>query len=363
MRKIPFLDLQKYNAQYEPLFIEKAAELIRSGYYILGKELQSFENQFANYCQTSHCIGVANGLDALILILMAYDYPPDSEIIVPANTYYATILAISRAGLKPILVEPSPDNYLIDAEKIHKKITVNTRAILCVHLYGRTCDMASIWEIAQKNNLQVFEDAAQAHGAIYNGKKAGNLSNAAGFSFYPTKNLGALGDAGAITTNDDALAEKLRKLRNYGSEQKNIFEFKGLNSRLDDLQAGILSVKLQYLDQENHRRRQIAHRYLYGIVSDKITLPPSDQVDEDVWHLFVIQTPDRKVFQDYLDNHGVGTAIHYPVPPHKQKAYAELADEPLPISEKLHQQIVSLPLTPYLQDSEVDYIIQTINRF
>lgn len=360
---IPFLDLKSINREYEESINEVLAKKVSSGWYILGEEVKTFENSFAEYCGTNHCIGVANGLDALILLLKASGFPRGSEVIVPSNTYIASILAVSLAGLTPVLVEPDIDTYLIDPKKIEEKITKNTKAILVVHLYGKCCEMESINKIAQKNNLKVFEDAAQSHGAMYQNKKAGNLSDGAGFSFYPTKNLGAMGDAGAITTNDDNLASRIRALRNYGSGEKYIFENQGINSRLDEMQAAILSVKLPNLDNENTIRQSIAKRYLTEIRNPVIDLPFSETIDEDVWHLFVIRTRDRNKFREYLNNNKVGSDIHYPVAPHKQLAYKEWNTESYPISEKIHQEILSLPLNTTLTEEEVSYIIEKINQY
>jgi dTDP-4-amino-4,6-dideoxygalactose transaminase len=360
---IPFLDLKLINLEYEESINEVLAKKVSSGWYILGEEVKTFEKSFAHYCETKHCIGVANGLDALVLLLKASDFPKGSEILVPSNTYIATILGISLAGLTPVLVEPDINTYLIDPEKIEEKITSNTKAILVVHLYGKCCEMEPINEIAQKNNLKVFEDAAQSHGAIYQNKKAGNLSDGAGFSFYPTKNLGAMGDAGAITTNDDNLASRIRALRNYGSGEKYIFDAQGINSRLDEIQAAILSVKLPHLDSENIIRRSIAKRYLTEIHNPVINLPFSGTVDKDAWHLFVVRTRDRNKFREYLIQNKIGTDIHYPVAPHKQLAYKEWNNDSYPISEKIHQEILSLPLNTTLTEEEVSYIIEKINQY
>lgn len=362
-KPIPFLDLKLINQDYEKVINEALAKKVSSGWFILGEEVKTFENSFAEYCGTKHCIGVANGLDALVLLLKASDFPKGSEVLVPSNTYIASILAISLAGLTPVLVEPDLSTYLIDPIKIEEKITPNTKAILVVHLYGKCCDMELITRIAQKNNLKIFEDAAQSHGATYQGKKAGNFSDGAGFSFYPTKNLGAMGDAGAITTNEDQLATKIRALRNYGSGEKYIFEEQGINSRLDEMQAAILNVKLPNLDKENKIRRAIAKRYLTEIHNAAIILPFSETVNEDAWHLFVVRTKERSRFREYLMHHKIGSDIHYPVPPHKQAAYKEWNNDSYPISEKIHQEILSLPLNTTLTDEEVSYIIEKINLF
>ncbi|RYU97200.1 DegT/DnrJ/EryC1/StrS family aminotransferase [Emticicia agri] len=360
---IPFLDLKLLNRDYEKSINEVLSKKIASGWYILGEEVKVFEKSFAEYCETKHCIGVANGLDALLLLLKASDFPKGSEVLVPSNTYIASILAISLAGLTPVLVEPDIHTYLIDPKKIEEKITKNTKAILVVHLYGKCCEMEPINEIAKRNNLKVFEDAAQSHGAIYQNKKAGNLSDGAGFSFYPTKNLGAMGDAGAVTTNDDVLASKIRALRNYGSGEKYVFEEQGINSRLDEMQAAILSVKLPNLDNENKVRQSIAKRYLTEINNPTITLPFAGTIMEDVWHLFVVRTRDRDKFREYLSQNKIGSDVHYPVPPHQQLAYKDWNNDSYPISEKIHQQVISLPLNATLLEEEVSYIIEKINSY
>jgi dTDP-4-amino-4,6-dideoxygalactose transaminase len=360
--KISFLDLQKLNLPHQQLIQENVSQQIASGWYILGKNLEQFEQSFAAYIGVKHCIGVGNGLDALALLLKAHHFPKKSEVIVAANTYIATILAITQAGLIPILVEPNPETYQINEGKIEEKITKNTRAILVTHLYGRCAEMQAIWDLASKYKLKIFEDAAQAHGATYQTKKAGNLSDGAGFSFYPTKNLGAMGDGGAITTNDDDLANKLRKLRNYGFSVKNVADFKGHNSRLDEIQAVILQTKLPFLDSENKSRREIAKRYLSEIKNPAIILPPANRIEEDVWHLFVIQHENRDELREKLSQKGIETAIHYPFPPHQQKAYSELNHLSLPITERLHNQVLSLPNAPYLTEQEINYIIATLNE-
>ncbi len=363
MTPIPFLDLKQINAPYESSLKEAISQKIAEGWYILGKNLTLFEEQFAQYCGTQFCFGVANGLDALTILLKVHGFPEGSEIIVPANTYIATILAISNANLVPVLVEPNLDDYLIDVSKIEAQITPKTKAILVTHLYGRCCEMEMIRLLAKRYSLKVFEDAAQAHGAMCQGKKAGNLSDGAGFSFYPSKNLGALGDAGAITTNDPELAMKIKQFRNYGSSQKYVFDAKGLNSRLDEIQAVALSVKLPFLDRDNERRRIIAQRYLMEITNAKLVLPSSDRIWEDVWHLFVVRVQDREGFRQYLAQQGIGTDIHYPIAPHKQLAYKEFTNLSLPITEIIHQEVVSLPLNTALTDDEINFIIQTVNSY
>jgi dTDP-4-amino-4,6-dideoxygalactose transaminase len=360
---IPFLDLKQTNASHQSAIQDAIQRVLTSGWYILGEEVKSFERQFAAYCQTTHCIGVANGLEALTLVLKAWDFPSGSEVIVASNAYIASVLSITHAGLKPIWVEPDPKTYLLDPMRIEAAISTHTKAILPVHLYGRCCDMKPINELAERYNLKVLEDAAQAHGACYQNKRAGNLGHAAGWSFYPSKNLGALGDAGAITTNDDELADRLRALRNYGSTKKYVTDYVGYNSRLDEMQAAILSAKLPFLDGENGRRRALTKLYLDGIQNPDVKLPPADQPEEDAWHLFVIRHPRRDKLRAYLQEQGIGTDIHYPIPPHQQRAYAEFSQQSFPISEQLHREVISLPLNPSLTDAEVAYIIDRINRF
>jgi dTDP-4-amino-4,6-dideoxygalactose transaminase len=361
--KIPFLSLKATNQVYEEQITKAVAEVIASGWYILGDRLKQFEEDFAQYCGTKHCIGVANGLDALIILLKASEFPADSEVIVPANSYIATMLAVSNVNLTPVPVEPFLDTYLIDYQDIEKAISLQTKAILVTHLYGKCCGMDEINAIAKKYNLKVFEDAAQAHGATYRGKRAGNFSDGAGFSFYPSKNLGAMGDAGAITTNDDALAERIRALRNYGSSEKYIFDYQGYNSRLSEIQAAILQVKLPYLEAENEFRRNIAKRYLIEIKNDKIILPNTNSVENDVWHLFVVRCEGRDNFRKYLSDNGIGTDVHYPIAPYKQLAYQQWQNLQLPITEQIHKTVVSLPLNTTLTPEEISYIIQVVNEY
>lgn len=361
--QIPFLSLKATNLAYETQIAKAVTETITSGWYILGNRLKQFEEDFAQYCGTKHCIGVANGLDALIILLKASEFPVDSEIIVPANSYIATMLAVSNANLTPIPVEPFFSTHLIDYQSIEKCITAKTKAILVTHLYGKCCEMDEINLIAKKYNLKVFEDAAQAHGATYKSKRAGNLSDGAGFSFYPSKNLGAMGDAGAITTNNHALAQRIRALRNYGSSEKYVFEYQGYNSRLSEIQAAILSVKLPYLDSENEFRRNIAKRYLSEIRNDKIAFPDGDSIDQDAWHIFAIKVSERNNFRKHLSENGIGTDVHYPIAPHKQLAYQHWQNLPLLITEKIHETVVSLPLNTTLTHEEVSYIIQIVNKY
>jgi dTDP-4-amino-4,6-dideoxygalactose transaminase len=364
---ISFLDLKKLNAQYRDELIEACTRVIDSGWYILGKEVEEFEKEFANYCGTKYTIGVGNGLDALTLILRAYKelgiLSDGDEVIVPANTYIATVLAITNNNLTPVLVEPDIDTYLIDPDKIEENITLKTKAIMVVHLYGQACEMDKINEIAKKYNLKVIEDSAQSHGAYYKDKRSGNLADASGFSFYPGKNLGALGDAGAITTNDDQLAEVLKALRNYGSHKKYKNIYKGVNSRLDEIQAAILRVKLKYLDEEIEKRRKIARFYLENIKNDNIILPKVREDSNHVWHLFVIRTEKRDKLQKYLLDKGIHTLIHYPIPPHKQNAYKEWNDRNYPITEKISKEVLSLPISGVLTLEEAEKVIEAINEF
>lgn len=368
---IPFLDLKMINQQYRAELIEACTRVLDSGWYIGGQELEKFEQHFAQYCGTEFAIGVANGLDALILILRAWKelgkLQDGDEVIVPANTYIASILAITANNLSPVLVEPDEQSLNISPAAIQAAITAKTKVILPVHLYGQLADMPSIMQIAQQYNLLVLEDSAQAHGAQIDGKKAGNWGDASGFSFYPGKNLGALGDAGAITTNDAELAQTLKALRNYGSHEKYKNLFSGVNSRLDEIQAAMLDVKLKYLDQEMEKRRQIASLYLNQIQNPYIVLPLI-QVDasanlQHVWHLFVIQSEYREELQNYLKDNGVQTLIHYPIPPHKQQAYQEWNDLSFPITERIHAQVLSLPMGPTQTEEETLKVIELCNAF
>ena len=360
---IPFLDLKRVNEPHQAAIKQAIERVSQSGWYILGTEVDAFERQFASYCQSDYCTGVANGLDALTLVLKAWNFPTGSEVIVASNAYFASVLSITQAGLTPILVEPDPRTYLIDPTQIEAAITERTKAIMTVHLYGRCCDMDPINQLAQRYTLKVLEDAAQAHGALYPSGQAGNLGDAAAWSFYPSKNLGALGDAGAVTTNDEALTKQIRALRNYGSSQKYVNDYLGHNSRLDEIQAAILSAKLPLLDQENNRRRELAQLYLTGLKNPDVTLPPADRIDQDVWHLFVIRHPRRDALRAHLHDRGIGTDIHYPIPPHHQKAYSEMADLSFPIAEAMHREVLSLPLNPYLTNEEAAYIVAVINQF
>lgn len=360
---IPFLDLRQVNAPHQAAIEAAMQRVARSGWYVLGEEVLTFEKNFAQYCGAAHCVGVANGLDALQLILQAYGFPQGSGVIVPANTYIASVLAVTSLGLEPVWVEPEAETMLIDPALIEEKITDKTVAILPVHLYGRSCEMTAIMQLAEKYGLKVITDAAQAHGASHRGSRPGILGDASAFSFYPTKNLGALGDAGAIVTSDAALALKIRHLRNYGSLEKHLNEYQGMNSRLDEIQAAVLNVKLPQLDVENQRRRQIAQRYLQEMKLPKLTLPPADQLDQDVWHLFAVRHPEREKFTRFLEDNGIQTNIHYPLPVHHQNAYSEYRHFPLPITEQIHREVVSLPLNTVLTDAEVSRVIDVVNRF
>lgn len=365
---IKFLDLQQVNARHRDALIQKSIDLIDSGWYIQGKMVTDFEQELAAYIGAKHAIGVANGLDALILILrgclqLGYLRQGD-EVLVPANTYIASILAISETGLVPVLVEPDPETYNISCAELQRSVTSKTKAVLNVHLYGRASWSEELEELLKKYNLLCVEDNAQAIGAHFGNRKTGNLGLASGFSFYPGKNLGCLGDGGAVTTNDDELARMIRVLGNYGSQKKYQNLVKGVNSRLDELQAGYLSVKLPFLDAENEVRRTIAQQYVNGITNSKIRLPeiPADG-KEHVWHLFVIRTEERSALQEYLLEKGIQTMIHYPIPPHKQEAYSEWNEQSFPLTEKIHEEVLSLPMSPVLTDKEVETIIDAINSF
>lgn len=358
---VKFLDLYGINERFNEELNEAFKEVLQSGWYILGKQCEKFENDFAKYCGVKHCIGVANGLDALRIIIKAYEFNENGEIIVPANTYIASILAISDNKCKPVLVEPNINTYNINPDLIEEKITEKTKAIMVVHLYGQTCDMEKIYALANKYNLKIIEDCAQAHGAIYKEKRVGNLGDAAGFSFYPGKNLGALGDGGCVCTNDDNLAFKIRALANYGSHKKYENLYAGLNSRLDEIQAAFLSVKLKYLDEDNNKRKNIANFYLQNIKNENIILP-SNKFDH-VWHLFVIRSKFRDDLQKYLNEHDIQTIIHYPIPPHKQKCYKELNDLSLPITEQIHKEVLSLPISPIMTQDQAKQVIDVLNNW
>ncbi len=365
---IKFLDLQALNARFETDFKKQFQEFLDTGWYILGKGVQEFEEAFATYCGVKHCIGVGNGLDALRLIFEGYKslgkLQKGDEVLIAGHTYIATLLAVQQAGLKPVLVDVNPDTFNFDFGLLEKSITAKTKAILPVHIYGQLADMKEINAFAKAHNLLVVEDAAQAHGAENKDRgKAGNLGDAAAFSFYPTKNLGALGDGGAVTTNDDELAGVVRKLRNYGTSSKYVNELVGFNSRLDEIQALFLKVKLNRLDKDNQRRRAIAQHYLEGITNPEISLPKYAGGKDHIFHLFVVRVTNRTHFMEYLEKNDIGAMIHYPVPPHKQEAFSHLSNLALPITEKLHKEVVSLPMSPILNDKEVHQIITIINAY
>jgi len=364
---IPFLNLKQINLRYKKEIMDKIDVLIESGWYIRGEFCNQFEEEFSRFCGTKFCIGVGNGLDALSLIFRAYkelgimqDY---DEVIVPSNTYIASILSITENNLKPVLVEPNFDDFLIDPTKIESKITSKTKAIMVVHLYGQTCQMNEIKTIAKKFNLKIIEDAAQSHGAYFDDIRCGNLGDAAGFSFYPTKNLGAIGDAGAVTTNDKKLREVIFALANYGSHVKYENLYKGINSRLDEIQACILLVKLKYLDEDTQRRRVISQRYIEYIDNKFIIVPKAKIELNHVWHLFTIRTKNRNKMSNFLIENGIQTSIHYPIPPHKQKAYIEWKNTSYPISEKIHKEILSLPMGSFLKNNDINKIIETVNKY
>ena len=366
---IKFLDLQKINAAYQEQFQEKMKLVLDNGWFILGNEVKQFEADFAKYCNAKHCIGVANGLDALVLIFKANielgNLQKGDEVIVPANTYIATILAILEADLVPVLVEPKLETFNINPDLIAEKITSKTKAILVVHLYGQLAEMDAVNAIAQQHNLVVIEDAAQSHGAVLveSQKSKVESKSTQAYSFYPGKNLGALGDAGAITTNDDALAKVLFSLRNYGSEIKYYNDYLGVNSRLDEIQAAFLNVKLPHLDSDNERRRAIAKRYLSEIKNIRIALPHWDLSNNHVFHLFVIRTKNRNHLQAFLKQYAIETLIHYPIPPHKQKALKSWNNLSFPITEKIHEEVLSIPISPIMTTEEVDFVIKTLNQY
>lgn len=360
---IKFLDLHKINERFRNEIDERITQVLDSGWYILGEQVRVFEKNFANFCGVKHCIGCANGLDALNLIIKGFGFTDGDEIIVPANTYIASILAISQNGCKPILVEPDINTYNINPDLIEQKITDKTKAIMVVHLYGQAVEMEKIWDIAKRYNLKIIEDSAQSHGAMYKGKRAGNLGDASGFSFYPGKNLGCLGDGGCITTNNDELAYRIRAIANYGSDYKYHHIFKGTNSRLDEIQAAVLDIKLKHLDEDNDRRREIAKFYRENIKNPNIILPQLKEEENHVWHIFAVSTNDRDRLKKYLEGNGIETNIHYPTAPHKQECYKELEHLSFPVSEKIHKEILSLPISPVLTNEEVTKIVKVINDY
>lgn len=360
---IKFLDLKKINNRYREEIDSRIKDIIDKGWYLQGDENENFTKNFANFCGTKFAIGVANGLDALNLIIKAYGFGNGDEIIVPANTYIATILAISENGCIPILVEPDIKTYNINPDSIEEKITSKTKAIMVVHLYGQAVQMEKIWKIAKKYNLKIIEDSAQAHGAIYQENRTGNLGDASGFSFYPGKNLGCIGDGGAVTTNDEELFNKIKAIANYGSDRKYHHIYKGVNSRLDEIQAAVLDIKLKHLDSDNNKRREISKYYRENIKNSKIILPDTYDEKSHVWHIFAVRTKNRDEFQKYLTEKGIQTIIHYPTPPHKQGAYKEWNNLSFPITEEIHNTILSLPISPVMTDSEIEKVVEVVNEY
>ena len=364
---IKYFDLQRINASFEPALTNKILSVVNSGWYLQGQANKEFEELFATYCGTRYCVGVANGLDALTLVLKAYCelgvMQPGDQVIVPANTYIATILAVIRAGLEPVFCEPSAETCNIDEKKIESLITEKTRAILPVHLYGRVAPMKTISEMAERYSLKVLEDCAQAHGAMCEGKRVGALGDAAAFSFYPAKNLGVLGDGGAVTTNDGDLAAAVRAIANYGSNRKYVNIYKGINSRLDEIQAAALLVKLPRLNSDNEKRRDVARRYLAGIKNPLVQLPSSGEWAGNVFHVFPVFCDKRDALQQFLSDMGVETIVHYPIAPHRQQAMQEYAHLSFPITEKIHATELSLPMSPLLTDGEVQAVIDAVNAF
>jgi dTDP-4-amino-4,6-dideoxygalactose transaminase len=363
---IKFLDLQKINSQYERELKEVASRVIDSGWYLMGKELESFEQNYAAFCGSTYCLGVANGLDALRLIFKAYIelgiMKQGDEVIVPANTYIASVLAISDNGLIPVFVEPNSNTYNLDSSKIESAITTKTKAVLTVHLYGQNSIDEQMLAICEKHHLKLVEDSAQSHGAIWNGKVMGSIGDAAGHSFYPGKNLGALGDAGAVTTNDETLAKTIAALRNYGSHKKYENICKGLNSRLDEIQAAFLNVKLKYIQNDILERRRVANYYLEHIKNPSIILPEVLNEEGHVWHLFVIRTSKRDALQKYMNDNGIQSLIHYPIPPHKQEAYKEFNHMSFLITEKIHEEVLSLPMSSVMTMEEIKMVVNVVNK-
>lgn len=363
--QVPFLKLQDITNKYKSEIHEAALRVIDSGWYLQGEETERFEKAYANYVGSKYCIGCANGLDALVWIFRAYIelgvMQPGDEVIVPANTFIATILAITENGLVPVLVEPDINTLQIDDSLIDERINSKTKAICIVHLYGQCAYTNRIGELCKKYNLKLIEDNAQAHGCMFNGKKTGSLGDAAGHSFYPGKNLGALGDAGGVTTNDEQLAKTIRSLANYGSQKKYVFQYCGRNSRIDEIQAAILDVKLKHLDEDVELRKSVARRYIDGIKNPKIILPQIKDWNSHVFHIFPVLCENRDDLQKYLESKEIGTNIHYPIPPHKQECYKEWNNLSLPVTERIHREELSLPMSPCLTDEQVEYVIKTIN--
>ncbi|WP_296314217.1 DegT/DnrJ/EryC1/StrS family aminotransferase [Winogradskyella sp. UBA3174] len=364
---IKFLDLHKINQRFHTEFEAAFKQSLKESHYILGKNVTKFENAFANYCGTQYCIGTANGLDALTLILKGYIHlgklEKGDKVIVPANTFIATVLSVIHAGLEPVFIEPNSQTYNLSLENIKQHYTSKIKVVIMVHLYGQIADVENISEFARQNNLLLIEDAAQAHGAESVTGRTGNLSNAAAFSFYPSKNLGALGDGGAVTTNDSTLNDAIRLLRNYGSKEKYNNQIVGFNSRLDEIQASFLNIKLSTLDSDNQRRRHIAKTYLDSIINHKIQLPNYNGSKNHVFYAFVVEVDDRADFSKYLDNNAVEWLIHYPIPPHKQRALVSFSHLNLPITEKIHKRIISLPISPVMSNEDVQNVIQVLNKY
>lgn len=363
--KVPFVNFKPMHNEIENEVSKKFKEIYEKNWFVLGQEVLTFEKKFAEYCNSKFCVGCGNGLDALYLILRGYDISVGDEVIIPSNTFIATALAVSYVGAKPVLVEPCIDTYNINYKNIESKITKKTKAIIAVHLYGQPADLDEINKIAKKYNLKVIEDAAQAHGALYKGRKVGTLGDAAAFSFYPGKNLGALGDGGAVVTNDEELQKKIRALLNYGSDYKYHHIYQGINSRLDEIQAAFLTIKLKNLDRWNKNRKLIAERYLKEINNSKIIKPHVDKFADPIWHVFVLRTEKRDEFKNYLKNNGIETNIHYPIPIHLQKAYDELnvSKGELPIVEKLSNEVISIPMYYGMTTQEIKYVIDVINAW
>jgi dTDP-4-amino-4,6-dideoxygalactose transaminase len=364
---VPFLSLKEVNARYADELKAAAARVIDSGWYVLGDEVAAFEREFAVYCGVRHAVGVGNGLDALSLILRGYKelgvIEEDDEVIVPGNTFIASFLAITENRLVPVPVEPDPATFNMDPAAVEAAIGPRTRAIMAVHLYGQLADMPALTALARRHNLLLIEDAAQAHGAMSDGRKAGAFGDAAAFSFFPAKNLGALGDGGAVLTDNTVLAERIAALRNYGSDVKYRHLFQGLNSRLDEMQAALLRVKLKYLDEDIAWRRRVARRYREGVRHPHIQLPDVAREEQHVWHLFVVRCTRRDALLRHLQAHGIQSQVHYPVPPHRQPAYAALRDAPLPLTERLHDEVLSLPMGPTLSDAAVERVIEVCQAF
>ena len=364
---VEFLNLKETNKSYRAELLEACTRVIDSGWYIQGQETKAFETEFADYCGVSHCIGVGNGLDALRLILMAWLeqglLKPGDEVLVQSNTYIASILAISEVGLTPVLVEPDVCSFNLDVKNLEAAVSTKTKAIMAVHLYGQLSDMERICALAKDHDLLVIEDCAQAHGAKLNGRLAGAWGDAAAFSFYPGKNLGALGDGGAVVTDSAPLAEMVRAIGNYGSRQKYVHEYKGVNSRLDDIQCAMLRVKLRHLDKELDARQMVARSYLERISNAQVLLPSIGAIEDHAWHLFVVVTKNRDALQKHLSESGIQTLIHYPTPPHKQGAYKEWHQASFPVAEALSSEVLSLPMSPVLSEEEIELVVNAVNTF